>query len=64
MRKPRPGQGEGPYYLVLNRSCADLLAAVLECFEDRPSIEVIVDRRQGEDRMAEIPAPRRRVACR
>ena len=64
MRKPRPGQGEGLYYLVLNRSYADLLEAVLECFEDRPCIEVIVDRRRGEDRMAELPTPRRRVACR
>jgi len=56
MRQPRPGQGQGPYYLVLNRSCADLYQEIADCFEDRLCIEVVVDRRRGQDRMAEIPA--------
>ena len=62
MREPRPGQGNGPYYLVLNRSCADLYEEIAELFEDRPSIEVVVDRRQGQEGMKEIPARERRGA--
>lgn len=62
MREPRPGQGQGTYYLVLNRSCADLYGEIAELFADRPSIEVVVDRRRGQEGMAEIPPGRRRGA--
>ncbi len=60
MRESRPGQGNDPYYLVLNRSCADLYEEIAEAFEDRPYIEVVVDRRRGKAGMKEIPAKRRR----
>ena len=62
MREPRPGQGGGAYYLVLNRSCADLYDEIAELFADRLSIEVIVDRRRGRNGMAEIPAGKGRGA--
>jgi hypothetical protein len=62
MREPRPGQGQGPYYLVLNRSYADLYEEIAEAFEDRRYIKVIVDRRQGRNGMARIPARQRRLA--
>jgi hypothetical protein len=62
MREPRPGQGQGSYYLVLNRSCADLYQEVARLFADESRIEVVVDRRRGNDGMTEIPAGRRRGA--
>ncbi len=62
MREPRPGQGNGPYYLVLNRSCADLYEEIAKVFEDRPYIKVVVDRRRGKGRMTEIPSGERRGA--
>jgi hypothetical protein len=48
--------------LVLSRSCADLYEEIAELFADRPSIEVVVDRRRGLDGMREIPVGRRRRA--
>jgi hypothetical protein len=44
------------YYLVLNRSCADLYDEIAELFADRPYIKVVMDRRRGKNGMAEIPA--------
>ncbi|HWT80446.1 MAG TPA: hypothetical protein VN648_16815 [Candidatus Methylomirabilis sp.] len=58
----RSKQTTGAYYLVLNRSCADLYEEIAEAFEDRAYIEVVVDRRQGEGSMKEIPAKERRGA--
>ncbi len=60
MREPREGQERERHYLVLSRSCADLYEEVAELFADRPYIEVVVDRRQGRDGMAEIPVVRKR----
>jgi len=62
MREQRPGQIHEGYYLVLNRSCADLYEEIAEAFEDRAYIEVVVDRRQGEGSMKEIPEKERRGA--
>jgi len=62
MREPRPGQGNGPCYLVLNRSCADLYEEIAEAFEDRPYVKVVIDRRQGRNGMREIPTRKRRGA--
>jgi hypothetical protein len=62
MREPWPGQGQGTYYLVLNRSCADLYEEVARLFADESRIEVVVDRRRGLDGMTEIPAGMRRGA--
>ena len=62
MREQRPGQTREAYYLVLNRSCADLYEEIAEAFEDRAYIEVVVDRRQGEGSMKEIPEKERRGA--
>jgi hypothetical protein len=59
MRALRRGQEQGTYYLVLNRSCADLYDEVAELFADRPYIEVVVDRRRGKGGMPEIPASQR-----
>ena len=59
MRALRRGQEQGTYYLLLNRSCADLYDEVAELFADRPYIKVVVDRRRGKDGMPEIPAPQR-----
>ena len=62
MREPRPGQGQEPsYYWVLNRSCADLSGKIAELFADRLCIEVVVDRRKGKERMAELPPGRWRL---
>jgi hypothetical protein len=60
-RGPRRGQKGGAYHLVLNRSCADLYEEIAEAFADRRYIKVVMDRRQGPEGMAEIPAgaPRR-----
>jgi hypothetical protein len=62
MREPRPGQGQGTYYLVLNRSCADLYEEVVRLFADESRIKVVIDRRRGDDGMTEIPTRRRRGA--
>ena len=62
MREQRSGQTSGAFYLVLNRSCADLYEEIAEAFGDRSYIEVVVDRRQGEGGMKEIPAKERRGA--
>lgn len=43
------------HYLVISRSCADLYDELAQLFADRPDIRVIVDRRHGRGRMAEIP---------
>jgi hypothetical protein len=59
MRQVRRGQEQGTYYLVLNRSCADLYDEVAELFADRLYIEVVVDRRRGKRGMPEIPASQR-----
>jgi hypothetical protein len=37
MRQPRPGQGQGTYYLVLNRSCADLYEEIAKLFVGYPA---------------------------
>ncbi len=62
MREPREGQEGRRNILVLSRSCADLYQEIAELFADRPSIEVVVDRRRGLDGMTEIPAGRKRRA--
>jgi len=62
LREPREGQERERHYLVLSRSCADLYEEIAELFADRPSIEVVVDRRRGLDGMTEIPAARKRRA--
>jgi hypothetical protein len=62
MREPRPGQGQGTYYLVLNRSCADLYEEVVRLFADESRIKVVIDRRRGDDGMTEIPTRKRRGA--
>lgn len=62
MRGPRTGQTNEPYYLVLNRSSADLYEEIAEAFEDRRYIKVIADRRHGRNGMAEIPARKRQGA--
>jgi len=62
LREPREGQERERHYLVLSRSCADLYEEIAELFADRPSIEVVVDRRRGLDGMPEIPAARKRRA--
>ncbi len=62
MREPREGQAGRRNILVLSRSCADLFQEIAELFADRPSIEVVVDRRRGLDGMTEIPAARKRRA--
>jgi len=62
MRGPRPGQGQGTYYLVLNRSCADLYEEIANLFVGYPRIQVVLDRRRGNDRMTEIPAGERRAS--
>ncbi len=62
MREPRIGQQDGTYYLVLNRSCADLYEEIAEVFEDRPYAKVVVDLRRGKGRMTEIPSGERRGA--
>ncbi len=62
MREPRSGRGNGPKYLVLNRSCADLYEEIAELFENRPDIKVVVDRRRGTGGMTEIPSRKRRRA--
>ena len=59
MRELRRGEGQGAYYLVLNRSCADLYDEIAELFANRPYIRVVVDRRRGKSGMAEIPASER-----
>ena len=48
------------HYLVISRSCADLYEELTRLFADRPDIKVIVDRRQGLGRMAEIPNVQKR----
>jgi len=62
MRELRPGQGQGTYYLVLNRSCADLYEEIANLFVGYPRIQVVLDRRRGNDGMTEIPTGRRRGA--
>jgi len=62
LREPRVGQEGRRNILVLSRSCADLYEEIAELFADRPSIEVVVDRRRGLDGMTEIPAARKRRA--
>ncbi|MBI5166780.1 MAG: hypothetical protein HY998_03420 [candidate division NC10 bacterium] len=46
---------EGVYYLVLSRESAELHEEVAEVFKDYPEIQVIVDRRIGDRRKANIP---------
>jgi len=43
------------HYLVISRSCAYLYDEIAKLFADRPDIKVVVDRRRGKGRMAEIP---------
>ena len=62
MREPRDGQAGRRNILVLNRSCADLFEEIAKLFADRPSIEVVVDRRRGLEGMTEIPAAKKRRA--
>jgi len=62
LREPREGQGGRRNILVLSRSCADLYEEIAELFADRPSIEVVVDRRRGLEGMTEIPAAKKRRA--
>jgi hypothetical protein len=65
MRERRRGQKSKGYFLVLNRSCADLYEEIAEAFADRRYITVMMDRRQGPDGMTAIPAkPRRRSRTR
>ena len=59
MQELRHGQAQGKYFLVLNRSCADLYDEIAELFANRPYIKVVVDRRRGKSGMAEIPASER-----
>jgi hypothetical protein len=49
MREPRIGQGQGTYYLVLNRSCADLYEEIAKLFVGYPRIQVVLDRRRGNE---------------
>ena len=58
MRGLGGGGEQRAYYLVLNRSCADLYDEIAELFADRPYIKVIVDRRRGKNGMAELQASR------
>jgi len=46
---------EGVYYLVLGRESAELHEEVAAVFKDYPEIQVIVDRRIGDRRKANIP---------
>jgi len=62
LREPRDGQAGRRNILVLNRSCADLFEEIAKLFADRPSIEVVVDRRRGLEGMTEIPAAKKRRA--
>jgi len=55
MREPRAGQQAGGYFLVLNRSCADLQNKVARIFDDQTNIAVVLDRRQGGRGMPGIP---------
>src|SRR5574341_897684 len=55
LREPREGQEGRRNILVLSRSCADLYEEVAELFADRPSIEVVVDRRWSGGGLAGIP---------
>lgn len=62
MGRPRLGQGQGRYCLVLNRSCSDLYDKIADLFADRRYVKVVVDRRRGKEGMAEIPPSEGRCA--
>jgi hypothetical protein len=62
MPEKRRKREQDTYCLVLSRSCADLYEEIAELFADRPYIKVVVDRREGEEGMTEIPVKERRGA--